>query len=138
MKLNQLNYLIGKEDLPTAVYNLWDENPKVFSVLDILIALRAGDKKKAIDKNGRIRSIEDFFLTPEGVIEYIEARGWIRSLKTSKSQTLWTMCSVWRRGLIRMRGKTEADISWKIESLTCFVSKTFHSEEKSIRPNLKK
>lgn len=75
MKLNQLNYLIGKEDQRTAVYNLWNENPKVFSVLDILIALRAGDKKKAIDKDGRMRSIEDFFRTPEGVIEYIEGTG---------------------------------------------------------------
>lgn len=88
MKLNQLNYLIGKEDLHTAVYNLWDENPKVFSVLDILIALRAGDKKKAIDKYGRIRSIEDFFLTPEGVIEYIEGTGLDKVFKNKQITNL--------------------------------------------------
>lgn len=75
MKLNQLNYLIGKDDMDTAIRRLWDENAKAFSVLDILIAVRKGDNKKAIDRNGRIRLIEDFFKTPEDVIEYIEDTG---------------------------------------------------------------
>ena len=52
IKLNQLNYLIGQENLAAAVKRLWDENPKVFSVLDILIAVRNKDLKKVIDKNG--------------------------------------------------------------------------------------
>lgn len=75
MKLNQLNYLIGKDDMDAAIRRLWDENAKVFSVLDILIAVRKGDNKKAIDRNGRIRLIEDFFKTPEDVIEYVEDTG---------------------------------------------------------------
>ena len=75
IKLNQLNYLIGKENMDMAIHNLWDENPKVFSVLDILLAIRTSDRKKAIDKNGHVRLIEDFFKTPEGVIEYIEETG---------------------------------------------------------------
>ena len=33
MKLNQLNYLIGQDDMAAAVNRLWEENPKVFSVL---------------------------------------------------------------------------------------------------------
>ena len=44
IKLNQLNYLVGKDNMEEAVCRLWDENPKVFSVLDILIAVRASDK----------------------------------------------------------------------------------------------
>ena len=40
IKLNQLNYLIGKEDLEKAINDLYEENPKVFEVLDILIAVR--------------------------------------------------------------------------------------------------
>lgn len=75
MKLNQLNYLIGKDDMDAAIRRLWDENAKAFSVLDILIAVRKGDNKKAIDRNGRIRLIEDFFKTPEDVIEYVEDTG---------------------------------------------------------------
>lgn len=72
IKLNQLNYLVGKDNMEEAVRRLWDENPKVFSVLDILIAVRASDKKKAIARNGQIQLIENFFKTPEGVIEYLE------------------------------------------------------------------
>lgn len=75
IKLNQLNYLVGKDNMEEAVRRLWDENPKVFSVLDILIAVRASDKKKAIARNGQIQLIENFFKTPEGVIEYLEDTG---------------------------------------------------------------
>lgn len=75
MKLNQLNYLIGKEDMEKAVYALWNENPKVFSVLDILIAVRTSDKKKAIARNGQIQLVENFFKTPAGVVEYLEDTG---------------------------------------------------------------
>lgn len=75
MKQNQLNYLVGKNDMEAAIRQLWEENPKVFSVLDILIAVRNKDKKKAIDRNGNIRLIEDFFNTPEDVIEFIEDTG---------------------------------------------------------------
>ena len=48
IKLNQLNYLIGQEDMESAVKLLWDENPKVFSILDVLIAVRTKDRKKTI------------------------------------------------------------------------------------------
>ena len=88
IKLNQLNYLIGKEDMDTAIRNLWHENPKVFSILDILIAIRTNDKKKAIDKNGQIRLIEDFFLSPESVIEYIESTGLKDVLQNKKISNL--------------------------------------------------
>ena len=40
IKLNQLNYLIGKENIEEAINELYEENPKVFEVLDILIAVR--------------------------------------------------------------------------------------------------
>lgn len=86
IKLNQLNYLVGKEDMEQAVKKLWEENPKVFSVLDILIAVRSSDKKKAIDRNGNIRLIEDFFKTPEMVMEYLEDTG-LRNVLQSKQIT---------------------------------------------------
>lgn len=75
IKLNQLNYLIGQNDIEAAIRNLWNENPKVFSVLDILIAVRTSDNKKAINKKGDVQLIENFFKTPEGVIEYIKGTG---------------------------------------------------------------
>ena len=34
MRLHQLNFLLGKSNLEKAVSLLWNENPKVFEVLD--------------------------------------------------------------------------------------------------------
>lgn len=75
VKLNQLNYLIGQEDMWGAVERLWNENPKVFSVLDILIAVRSKDKKKAIDENGHTHLISDYFSSPEQVTKFLNDTG---------------------------------------------------------------
>lgn len=88
VKLNQLNYLLGKEDMVQAVYNLWNENPKVFSVLDILIAVRANQSVKVIDRNGLICPMNCFFQTPEGVIEYLEDTGLYQVFQDKKVTNL--------------------------------------------------
>jgi len=75
IKLNQLNYLIGQEDLDDAIRRLWNENPKVFSVLDILIAVRTSDCKKAILEDGKIELINRLFENVDGVITYIHGTG---------------------------------------------------------------
>ena len=73
IKLNQLNYLIGKENLKEAVEELYLENKTVFQVLDILIAVRKN--KKVIDENGNFVLLETYFDTPEKIVEYIEKTG---------------------------------------------------------------
>ncbi len=75
IKLNQLNYLIGQEDLDGAIRRLWSENPRVFSVMDILIAVRKKDKKKAVLGDGSVKLISRFFNDVNGVIEYIHGTG---------------------------------------------------------------
>ena len=75
IKLNQLNYLIGKEDLRKAIKELYDENPKVFEVLDILLAVRTKDKKKTLNANGEFVLLESYFTSLQGVIDYIEQTG---------------------------------------------------------------
>lgn len=75
IKLNQLNYLIGQEDMANAVRLLWDENPKVFTVLDVLIAVRTKDRKKVIDSSGNIHLISDYFKSPEQVLEFLNGTG---------------------------------------------------------------
>lgn len=52
MKLNQLNYLIGKENLEEVIGELYTENPKVFEVLDILIAIRKNKNTKTFNNRG--------------------------------------------------------------------------------------
>lgn len=75
IKLNQLNYLIGQDNMGAAVARLWNENPKVFSVLDILIAVRARDKKKVVDEYGNIILISNYFSSPEQVIIFLNESG---------------------------------------------------------------
>jgi len=52
IKLNQLNYLIGKENLEQAIRELYRENSSCFSILNILIAVR--DNREVIAPNGEI------------------------------------------------------------------------------------
>ncbi len=75
IKLNQLNYLIGKDDLQNAVKELFEENEKVFDVLDILIAVRKKDDKKTINNEGKIVLLKSYFASPESIFEYIEETG---------------------------------------------------------------
>lgn len=88
IKLNQLNYLIGQENLAAAVKRLWDENPKVFSVLDILIAVRNKDLKKVIDKNGDILLVSEFFSSPEQVTRFLFETGLAEVFRTRQIKNL--------------------------------------------------
>lgn len=75
IKLNQLNYMIGTENLKEAVNELYEENPKVFEVLDILIAIRKNKNAKTFNKEGEIVLLDTYFASPELILEYIEETG---------------------------------------------------------------
>ncbi|GIV42521.1 MAG: type II restriction endonuclease MboI [Vicingaceae bacterium] len=75
IKLNQLNYLIGKADIKKAIHELYEENPKVFEVLDILIAVRKNKNAKTINNKGEIVTLDSYFTSPESICEFIEETG---------------------------------------------------------------
>jgi len=75
ISLNMLNYLIGKEDLRRAVETLWDRDPMVFNVMDILIATRERDNKKYLDDNGDCQLIHSLFSNVDGIMKFIEETG---------------------------------------------------------------
>ncbi len=75
IKLNQLNYLIGKENLAKAVEELYEENPKVFEVLDILIAVRKNKKAKTFNNKGDLVLVESYFNSAATIFEFIENTG---------------------------------------------------------------
>ena len=75
IKLNQLNYLIGKKNLKHAVEELFIENPGVFDVLDILVAIRRNKKAKTINREGKIVLMRSYFKTPELIYEFINGTG---------------------------------------------------------------
>ena len=88
IKLNQLNYLIGKEDLERAINNLYEENPKVFEVLDILIAVRKDKGTKTFDNNGKIVLLDSYFASPKRVFEYICETGLAEVFKNKEITNL--------------------------------------------------
>lgn len=75
IKLNQLNYLIGKTDLKEAIRDLYQENPKVFEILDILIAIRKNKKAKNFNNQGEIVALDSYFYSPDKIFEYIQETG---------------------------------------------------------------
>ena len=87
LKLNQLNYLIGKDNLEEAINDLYEENPKVFEVLDILIAVR-NKNTKTLNNNGKIALLESFFTSPKGVLEYICETGLAEVFKNKEISNL--------------------------------------------------
>lgn len=81
IKLNQLNYLIGKENLKEAINELYEENSKVFEVLDILIAIRKNKNAKTFNNKGEIVLLDTYFTSPELILEYIEETGLVEVFK---------------------------------------------------------
>ncbi len=75
IKLNQLNYLIGKKDLKHAIEQLYEENPKAFDVLNILIAVRKNKKTKTFNSKGQIVSLESYFNSPKSIHDFIVETG---------------------------------------------------------------
>ncbi|MCM1037507.1 MAG: type II restriction endonuclease [Bacteroides sp.] len=88
IKLNQLNYLIGQQDMAAAVQRLWDENPKVFSVLEILIAIRSNKKKKAIDEDGLTHPLSYYLDSPEHVTDFLNKTGLTKIFQSEKIKNL--------------------------------------------------
>ena len=88
ISLNTLNYLIGKDDLRSAVQALWDRDKRVFEVMDILIATRKKDGKKYIDNDGSMHSIHSLFSSVDGVMKFIEGTGLDKVFKNKEVKDL--------------------------------------------------
>ncbi len=88
IKLNTLNYLLGKQDLRAAVTELWNNDKHVFDVLQILIACRKRDKKKVINANAEFVLLESYLTTLDGVMEFIEGTGLSKIFKDKNVKNL--------------------------------------------------
>ena len=88
IKLNTLNYLLGKEDLRKAVTELWNNDKRAFDVLQILIACRKRDKKKIINADAEFVLLESYLTTLNGVIEFIEGTGLANIFKDKNVKNL--------------------------------------------------
>ena len=88
ISLNMLNFLIGKENLREAVQSLWDRDPHVFEVMDILIATRKKDDKKYIDNDGSMHSVHSLFSSVDGVMKFLEGTGLDKLFKNKEVKDL--------------------------------------------------
>ena len=88
ISLNMLNFLIGKENLREAVQSLWDRDPHVFEVMDILIATRKKDDKKYIDNDGSMHSVHSLFSSVDGVMKFMEGTGLDKVFKNKEVKDL--------------------------------------------------
>lgn len=77
IRLNQLNYLLGKEDLKEAVYRLFEANPAAFevSVFEMLVAVRSKGKQMVLDNEQNLKNFSDFFTSADGVWDFIAGTG---------------------------------------------------------------
>lgn len=75
IKLNQLNYLLGKDDLAQAVYELYAECPNAFCVLEILIAVRQKEQKKTLDEKGQVVVLNSYFKSADKIIDFLKNTG---------------------------------------------------------------
>jgi len=70
VKLNTLNYLLGKPNIKESIRELYQENPNVFSVLNILVAVRK-DNQKVNSRNSDVVEISSYAASAEKAYEYI-------------------------------------------------------------------
>ena len=89
IKLNTLNYLLGKENLRAAVTELWNNDKRVFDVLQILIACRKRDKKKVINADAEFVLLESYLTTLDGVMEFIEGSGLAKIFKNKNIKNIF-------------------------------------------------
>lgn len=75
IKLNTLNYLLGKSNFHEAVTELWQNDNRVFDVLQILIAVRDRDKKRVVTPLGDTKLLETYLTSLDGVIQYLDETG---------------------------------------------------------------
>ena len=88
VKLNQLNYLLGKEDLREAVELIYNENPKAFEVLDILVAVRKKDKKLVLNEKQQPVLLESYFNDVDSICSFIDGTGLGEVLRSKKITNL--------------------------------------------------
>lgn len=81
VKLNQLNHLVGKIDMRKAVQEIWDENPKAFEAMGILLAVRKDQKKSAWNTDGKKMLVYDYFSSVDQIMEFLNESGLLEVLQ---------------------------------------------------------
>lgn len=88
ISLNTLNYLIGKDDLRSAVEALWRRDPRCFEVMDILIATRKKEKKLFLNDVGEYQIVHSLLGDVDGIMMFLNGTGLSYILKNKEIKNL--------------------------------------------------
>lgn len=88
MRLHQLNYLVGHPNLEEGIRELFEENPRAFNVLGILIAVREPHKKRIIVSGQENTFMSNYFKSPEQIYQFIRRTGLEKVLKDNSFRSL--------------------------------------------------
>mgnify|MGYP002626036523 CR=1 FL=1 len=77
--------------MQSAVARLWERDPNVFEVLDILIATRRKDKKKYLLQDKTARPINQLFLSVDGVVEFLTGTGLAKLIQNREIKKTLTL-----------------------------------------------
>ena len=88
LSLCMLNSLMGAQDMRKAVETIWNRDKTAFNVMDILIAVRSGGKKKVINSLGECIVLDTLFSSVDGVMEYLDNTGLTEIFQQQKIKDL--------------------------------------------------
>lgn len=88
LSLCMLNSLIGACDLQRSVEAIWNRDPKAFSAMDILVAVRTRDKKKILNSVGNCIALESMFTSVDSVMFFLQETGLGEILQQQKIRNL--------------------------------------------------
>lgn len=74
IKLNTLNYLLGKKDLKKEIAVLFNENKSCFEVLNVLIAVRNQNTLVFKDQNS-VCELKDYFTSTNAIYVFFLQQG---------------------------------------------------------------
>lgn len=86
--LNALNVLLSSSDIPATINALWKENPRIFSVLGILLAVRDYNEKFVLLPDGSNVIMSNYFNSPKNVIDYLSNTGLLSFFNNQKVNNL--------------------------------------------------
>lgn len=88
LSLCMLNSLIGSKDIRKSVETIWKRDKSAFNVMDILIAVRSEGKKKVLNSLGQCVTLDSFFESVDGVMEFLEDTGLSEIFQSKKINDL--------------------------------------------------
>lgn len=75
LSLYMLNSLVGATDLRQSVETIWRRDRSAFSVMNILVAVRAHDRKLILDAAGNCVPLDSMFDSVDSVMSFLESTG---------------------------------------------------------------